>query len=152
MANTITYAPGTPRREDQGYVHLIIIHPVTGDRHDTGMWEDKDGGQVKAKEVKHRLGGMGPEVSLGGRKSVGTITLQRVAYLEDKPLAGVMRSVCGAADFSAGVQVQDGNGVPFGDPDVFTGKFLEFNDPKISANTDAAAMLEVVLSPNETIA
>lgn len=117
-------------------------------------WEKFDGGDTKAKEVKNKPGKMGKEVSLGGPKSVTTITVSRAGRLNDKPLQKRLRAKTGDATALVTETTLDRNGAVYSGADAsetFSGVLIEVNRPTMDSNATAATRLELVISPNEDV-
>lgn len=66
----------TGTRVDTWLVHLAI------DNRFLGTWDTFSGGEVDSEEAKYRPGGMSREISLGGRQTVGNVTISR--YWDDQ--------------------------------------------------------------------
>jgi hypothetical protein len=59
-------------RQDQFALSLNV------NGHDCGYWDKKTGGELDSDETKYYAGAMDTSLSLGGRRTPGNITLQRL--------------------------------------------------------------------------
>jgi hypothetical protein len=50
---------------------------VSIDGRDFGVWRAREGGEGDSEEIKMRLGGMGPQVSLGGAQTMENVTVRK---------------------------------------------------------------------------
>lgn len=125
-----------PTRED--------THNVTAsvDGRDLGLFDQKSGGEIDSEEQKYNPGGMIGEISLGGRRTIGNVTIERYYdALRDHPLVPWLASRVGAARGVIGVTPRDAYGIVQGDPITYAGTLKTVSPPDIdSTGTDAAKM------------
>jgi hypothetical protein len=60
-----------PVRED------TVLVTVSVDDRDLGIFDQKTGGEIDSEESKYNPGGMVGEISLGGRRTIGNVTVER---------------------------------------------------------------------------
>src|SRR3954468_15769537 len=100
-----------PTREDTWLISLSI------DGRDLEVWDRWSGGEIDSDESKYRPGGLASEISLGGTRTVGNITLGRnYDTLRDHPMLPWLVSRVGAGRCVIGRQPLDFNAVPQGSP------------------------------------
>jgi hypothetical protein len=109
-----------------------------------GTFDTKTGGDAQAKGNKHRPGGMGPEKSYVSLPSYSDMKLTRVYELaRDHELVRLLFGKAGIVRASVTEQPLDANGVPFGNPLVYTGRFLGINPGDDDSTSEAPKMLEL---------
>ena len=120
---------------------------VTVDGEKLGTWSKCTGGATSAQDTKFRPGGTEGEVGLGGPRSVENVTVER-GYdpARDHSLIKRLRSKVGYARAVAVKQPLDKAGVPYGDPDVFSGTLLKASDPDYDSTSASAAMAVLEIS------
>lgn len=132
---------GRPSRQDTYSVH------VTVNGQDFGIWDKMSGGEVDSEETKYKPGGMEPELSLGGSKSVGNITISRIYDLDrDHSQVKFLMNRAGTADVTVTKQPLDVNAVPFGAPLVYSGKLKQVTAPEVDSTSSDPGMIELEIS------
>src|SRR5262245_3290209 len=140
MANT------APTREDTWLVSLSI------DGRDLEVWDTLDGGEIDSEEAKYRPGGMAAEISLGGTRTVGNITLGRnYDYLRDHPLMQWLVDRVGFGRCTIGRQPLDPNRVPQGSPTRYTGTLKTVTPPAIDSMSNDPAKIELEITIDGTV-
>jgi hypothetical protein len=125
-------------REDQ-YAVSVRVGPYV-----LGIFDSFDGGEVDSEETKHRPGGMQRQKSLGGPVSVGNVTVSRNYELErDHNMVPLLEPLVGKADMVVTKQPLDVNGIAYGKPLTYSGKFKQLNPPNHDSNSSDAAMIEL---------
>jgi len=120
-----------------------------GETRSLGTWDTWSGGGVTADNTKHRRGGMGPQVAVGGPKTIDDVTISRDYDLQrDNPNAHWLSSAVGRAWVTAKKQYLDMDGYDFGDPIVITGVLIGYNEPESDSDSSDVAMVELVINPN----
>jgi len=66
-----------PTRRDTFRVTVEVRDPKGG-IHKLGVWDKRSGGEVDTDIYKYKPGGMAPQVSLGGSKTIGDLTISRL--------------------------------------------------------------------------
>lgn len=132
-------------RQDQ--YQVMVVLELDGTRLDTGIWDTMSGGEVDSEETKYRPGGMGDEITLGGMRSVGNVTVSRLYDLSrDHSRIGTLLRWAGKANATVSKQPLTVNKVAFGKPIVYTGKLKAVTPPEHDSNSNDAGMLEMEIS------
>lgn len=127
-----------PTRED---THLI---GATVDGRDLGVWDTFSGGEVDSEESLYRPGAMGPPISLGGRQTVGNVTISRYYdVLRDHPLYKWLCQRAGRARGSVYWVPLQINGASGGAPVVYQGTFKRVEHGELDSMGTDAAMVEL---------
>lgn len=135
-----------PTREDTWLVSLSV------DGRDLEVWDTVSGGEIDSEESKYRPGGMAAEISLGGTRTVGNITLGRnYDFLRDHPLLPWLVSRVGAGRCAIGRQPLDINGVPQGSPTRYTGTLKTVSPPDIDSMSNDPSMVELEITIDGTV-
>ena len=130
-----------PSRQDTYSVAVAI------DGIDYGVWDKMSGGEVDSEETKYKPGGMAPELSLGGSKSVGNITISRIYDLDrDHSQVKSLMNKAGTGDVTVTKQPLDVNAVPHGAPLVYTGKLKQVTAPEVDSKSSDPGMIELEIS------
>ena len=109
-----------------------------------GNFDTFSGGDVTAAAVKHRPGGMGPEITYNSLPSYSDVTVGRVYETQrDHQLIGQLHNLAGRAMATVTLQPLDDNGTPWGEPRIYQGRFLTVKDGKADSNSNAARMYEL---------
>lgn len=136
----------SPTREDSWLISLSL------DGRDLETWDTFSGGEVDSDESKYRPGGMAAEVSLGGTRTIGEITLGReYDYLRDHPIVTWLISRVGSGRGIIGRQPLDTNGIPQGNPTTYTGTLKTVTLPDIDSMSNDPALIELAFTPDGTI-
>ena len=141
-----------PTREDT-WLLTLTVDDANGTDVDLGIWDTFSGGEGDSEESKYSPGGMMPEISLGGRQTLGNITLGR--YLDrtrDWPNLKWLYSRRGKGRCVVGATPLDFNGARGGDPLVYTGTLKAVNMPDLDSTGGDAAILEVEITVDGTVA
>jgi len=127
---------------------------------DLGIWDTWEGGGITAENTKHRRGGMGKQVAIGGATTIDDVTISRdydltrdhLGVWGDAPdLAHWLSEAVGRAKVTASKQYLDEEGVGFGSPIVITGILIGYNQPASDSDSSDIAMVEIVINPNGTV-
>jgi len=127
-------------RQDQHAISLLV------DGEDYGIWDKRTGGNRTADSTKYRPGRMGPPRSLGGWADTENNTLERLFDLSrdhESGLARNLRTRVGKARCVISDQPLDINGVPVGQPDVYTGTLVGYMPPEKDSESNDAALVGV---------
>lgn len=139
-------ATTAPTREDTWLISLSI------DGRDLEVWDKISGGEVDSEESKYRPGGMAAEISLGGTRTIGEITISReYDRLRDHPLLSWLFNRVGAGRCVIGRQPLDYNGAPSGNPTTYTGTLKTVTPPDVDSMSNDPALLELAVTPDGTI-
>lgn len=128
--------PPAPTREDTWLVTCAV------DGRDLGIFDTVSGGEIDSEEAKYRPGGMAPEISLGGSRTIGNITVGRyLDTLRDWPIIKWLAARTGSGRGTIGITPLTLNGERAGEPLVYGGTLKTVTRPDIdSTGTDAAIM------------
>lgn len=110
---------------------------------DCGKWDTFDGGETDSEEAKFRPGGMDQEISLGGRQTLGNVTLSR--HHDDWLRESVkwLRAQCGRARITIGRVPLDTYGVQLGPVEWLGGTIKRCSPPSHDSMGGDASMVEV---------
>jgi hypothetical protein len=135
-----------PTREDTWLVSLSI------DGRDLEVWDTLDGGEIDSEESKYRPGGMAAEISLGGTRTVGNITLGRnYDFLRDHPLLPWLIGRVGSGRAVIGRQPLNINRVPQGAPTRYTGTLKTVTPPGVDSMSNDPALIEIEITIDGTV-
>src|SRR6185312_5528181 len=127
-----------PTREDTWVVTLTV------DGIPQGVFDTKTGGEVDSEETKYPPGGMLREISLGGRRTIGNITLTRYCdRVRDWPNIKWLCDRVGAARVSIGQTPLDFAGAPGGKQLGYTGTLKKCQPPEPDSTGNDASKLEL---------
>lgn len=119
---------------------------------DLGVWDKMTGGEIDSEEQKYAPGAMGPPISLGGRVTMGNVTLERLYVLErDNPIEHALAAAVGTATVTVSKQPLDTNKVPFGRPLVYSGILKKCEPPDHDSDKSDPAILHLEFVPTGTI-
>jgi hypothetical protein len=126
---------------------------ATVDGRDYGFWLAREGGQGDSEETKLRLGGMGPQVSLGGAQTMDNITLRQIydadGIGQDLPWLMGRR---GKATVVCVTQPLDEDGNVHGKPFTYTGTLKAVTPPPYDAQGNDPAYIELEVATDGTVA
>lgn len=132
-------------RQDQYNVTASV--KIGSETKDLGTFDSFDGGEVDSEETKYYPGGMAPQVSLGGRRSVGNVTIARLYVLtRDHPLMGWLLKGVGKADVTVTKDSLTVDEESIGDPLVYTGKLKSITPPTHDSESSDAATWQMEIS------
>lgn len=114
-----------------------------------GTWITKTGGQVEADGQKIRLGGMGPEVAVGGPSSRENVTVSRAFddYMAVK--YKTLETKNGWASMSVTHTPLKIDKTPLGDSITYTGILNRVTVPEVDDNAAEVSFIELELLANE---
>lgn len=134
-----------PTRQDQYDVTASVTYG--GTTHDLGTFDTFSGGEADSEETKYNPGGLAEQLSLGGRRTVGNVTVGRIYDLaRDHPLMGWLLAVAGRADLTVVKTPLNPDGVAVPSPLVYRGKLKAVSPPEHDSNSNDAATWEMELS------
>lgn len=110
---------------------------------DLGIFEDRTGGEGDSAETRYALGGMGGEISLGGRQTLTNVVLTCLYDTARQARLHWLYGRCGKGRVVITEQPLDDEENVSGDPIVWTGTLKRVKPPDRSAGSDAAATLEL---------
>ena len=131
-------------RRDEFIVTLTIDGISYGSTNEAYYWATKTGGEFDSDTIRTRPGGMQPEISLGGTRTMGNITLSRPYSDRDHGRVDKLKNSVGKAKCHVAQYNTDGDGNPWGEPVIWTGILKRVSLPDYDANATAdAATIEV---------
>jgi len=123
-----------------------------GTKLDMGIFDTWEGANITADNTKHRRGGMGPQVAIGGPVTIEDLTISRDYDLaRDNPNAHWLSGAVGRASVVATKQYLDSDAVAYGRPIIITGVLIGYNEPNADSDSGDVAMLEIVINPNGAV-
>lgn len=132
-------------REDTYEVTLTI------DGENFGIWDTISGGAITSNELKYSPGGMRPQRSLGGRKTVENVTIARLHDEEVQAMMPSLEDKVGNGRCVATKQLLTPRGAPVGSPLVYTGTLQSVSPPDHDSESDDAGRLEIEVSTDGTV-
>lgn len=117
-----------------------------------GVWDTLDGGESDSNETKYKPGGMQPEVSLGGSRSIGNLTLARLLSRQDWDFMHQAMSNTGNWKCTVARQPLDTDGNPFGRPLTYRGTLKTVTPGATDSNSSDAQTWEIVVSTEGSVA
>jgi hypothetical protein len=136
-------------REDQYNVTASVAYKINGrlQTKDLGTFDTFDGGEIDSEETKFHPGGLGQQISLGGRRNVGNVTIGRLYDLSrDHPNMGWLAGGVGKAEVVVTKTSLDVDGNAFGRPLVYRGKLKQLTPPSHDSESSDAALYELEIS------
>jgi hypothetical protein len=141
-----------PTRADTWQITFSVEHPHNpGQMINYGVWDKKTGGGVDSEERVYHPGGMAPPISLGGRKSTGQVTLQRLYRLgRDHENIQQLVDAVGISRIVISQHPMDTHGNIYGRPIVYVGTLKTLNVPDHDSEGNDPAMVEAVCTIDAT--
>lgn len=132
-------------REDQYNVTVSVEYG--GNVQDLGTFDSFDGGEVDSEETKYWPGGLGQQLSLGGRRSVGNVTVGRLYDLtRDHPIMGWLMGGVGKADVTVTKTSLTIDSVAIAAPLIYKGKLKTLTPPGHDSESNNAAVFTMEVS------
>lgn len=132
-------------REDQYNVTVSVSYG--GDTVDLGTFDTFDGGEIDSEETKYWPGGMGQQISLGGRRTVGNVTVGRLYDLaRDHPKIGWVMGGVGKAVVTVTKTSLDIDGIARPNPLVYNGTLKSVTPPSHDSESSDAAQWEMEIT------
>jgi len=132
-------------REDQYNVTVAVSYG--GETRSLGTFDGLTGGEVDSEETKFWPGGLGQQISLGGRRSVANVTVSRLYDLaRDHPTMGWLFGGVGKADVTVTKTSITVDGVATGRSLVYKGKLKSVSPPDHDSESSDAALFEMEIS------
>ncbi len=140
-------------REDQARVTVFVEKKVNGawvpwpGLGNLGVWENRTGGGGDSEETKHREGGMGIYVSLGGPQTIDNVTVaRRYDLVRDSPIVAELYRARGKARVTVVEQDLDEFGVADGATHTWSGKLKSVAKGDSNANSTDVRMITCEIS------
>jgi len=131
---------------------ITVSITYKGETRDLGVFDTWEGANVTADNTKHRRGGMGPQVAIGGPVTIEDLTISRDYDLaRDNKNAHWLSSAVGRARVVATKHYLDSDGVGYGKPIIITGILIGYNEPNSDSDSGDIAMYELVVNPDGAV-
>lgn len=126
-----------------------VVVRYKNETRDFGIFDTWEGGNVTADNTKHRRGGMGVQVAIGGPVTIEDVTISRDYDLaRDNRHAHWLSKAVGRARVVATKHYLDADGDGYGSPIVITGVLIGYNEPNSDSDSSDVAMYELVINPD----
>lgn len=127
-----------PTREDT-WICTLVLNNL-----DEGVWDKKEGGEADSEELKYPPGGMVDEISMGGHKTYGNVTISRFCdWGRDWPKVPGWMAMAGSVRGTIGQQPCDINKNPQGKPLVMGGTLKRVLPPEPDSTGTSEARIEM---------
>jgi hypothetical protein len=135
---------GGPTRQDTWECNVWVAGRKLGKE----GWDKRSGGELDSEEYKFSPGAMAPSVSLGGRKTIGNITVSRLYRLvrDHQNLLQFLYNHVGKASMTVSQQPLDIDGNTFGKPIVWHGTLKRVTVPEMDSEGSDAALIELEMT------
>lgn len=137
-----------PTRQDTYAVSVTIFRPDNPSVPIIkGIWDKMSGGEIDSDERKYSPGAMAPPVSLGGRKTVSNVVVQRLYRLgRDHDALQSMMNAVGKSKVTVSKQPLDLDGNVYGNPLVYNGTLKRVAPPEIDSESSEAGIIEIEIT------
>lgn len=109
-----------------------------------GIWDKKTGGEIDSDDQKYYPGGMVPPIMLGGRRTTGNVTLQRIYdRVDDHNKINTILAAAGKGTVSISQRPMDIDGNPVGKSITYGGVLKRVQVPDVDSESSTAAMIEM---------
>jgi hypothetical protein len=116
-----------------------------------GIWDKFAGGAITSAELKYRPGGMRPQRSLGGTKTVENVTLSRLHDEEVQAMIPALEELVGNGSCVVTKQLLSPRGAPIGSPIVYTGTLQSLTPPDHDSEGEDAGLTEIEISTDGAV-
>lgn len=139
---------GGPTRQDTYTVTVTVFRPDNpAVAMIKGVWDKMSGGEIDSEESKYHPGGMGDPVSLGGRKTVGNVTVQRLYRLgRDHDALQSLINAVGKSKVTVAKQPMDIDANVYGDPIVYNGTLKRVSPPDVDSEGSDGGIIELEIT------
>lgn len=112
-----------------------------------GTFDTFEGGEIDSEETKYWPGGLAAQISLGGRRSIGNVTVGKLYdHTADHPNMGKIAGLVGKNEVvitKTSLTIED---VAIAKPMVYTGKLKALTPPSHDSESTDAATWELEIS------
>ena len=130
--------PASPTREDTWLITCSV------DGRDLGVFDTLSGGELDSEESKYKPGGMAQEISLGGTRTYGNLTITRYCdRVRDWPLIKWLAGRVGAGRGAIGATPLTAFGERAGEPLTYGGTLKVVTPPEVDSTGGDAAMISL---------
>jgi hypothetical protein len=135
-------------RQDQYSVTLTVRYNIGGASQVRSFTMDGfEGGEVDSEDTKFYPGGLAEQISLGGRRTVGNVTVSKLYdTVTDHPNMGWLMGGVGKADCTVVKALLNVDGASVGNVLTYTGKLKRVEPPAFDSESTDAGMWEVEVS------
>jgi hypothetical protein len=127
-----------PTREDTWLVSVTVGTTALG------TFDQFSGGEVDSEEALYSPGGMAAQISLGGRRTIGNVTVSRYCDRAlDWPIIKWLTAQVGVARCTIGYTPLDPSGAVGGAPLTYGGTLKTVKPPESDSTGNDAAQLEL---------
>lgn len=136
-------------REDQYNVTVTVTRNIAGQvvRKSLGTFDKMSGGEVDSETSTFWPGGMGEQISLGGRRTVGNVTVERLYDLaRDHGQIGWLMDGAGTADVTVTKTSLDQDKIAYGRPLVYNGKLKAVTPTEPDSESSDAALFSLEIA------
>lgn len=116
-----------------------------------GIWDKFSGGAITSAELKYRPGGMRPQRSLGGTKTVENVTLSRLHDEVVQAMISELEDMVGNGSCVVSKQLLTPRGAPIGSPLVYTGTLQNLTPPDHDSEGEGAGLTEIEISTDGAV-
>lgn len=128
-------------RQDQ----YAITLKVAGQ--EMGFWDKKTGGELDSDETKYYAGAMDTSLSLGGRRTPGNITLQRLFGPQDVGWLSNLYKAVGRGEAVVSQNPLDKDGNSWGSGKItWNGTLKRVSAPDVDSEGTGASLIEVEIT------
>ena len=138
---------GTIYRKQQFFIQVS----VPGVTIDSQSWDKASGGGIAPTMVKYAMGGMAPNVAIGGRRERADITVDRAWDDTLISAALALDKASGNTPCTVAITPLKARGKTAGKPLIRTGILGPVTWPEADSSSSDAAMLQISVSLNEAI-
>ena len=131
---------------------VTVTVTYKGETRDLGVFDTWEGANVTADNTKHRRGGMGPQVAVGGATTIEDLTVTRDYDLDrDHGDAHWLSTAVGRKRVTAQKTYLDNNKIAFEPPIVITSILIGYDQPDGDSDSSDVAMVGLVINPDGAV-
>ena len=130
-------------RQDTWIIRCVLTTP-TGGTVNLGVFDKKSGSELDSDDIKYYPGGMVPPISLGGKRTTGNVTLQRLYdRIDDHDKINTLFTAVGKGQVKIAQRPMDPDGHEYGKSIQYVGTLKRVQTPDTDSESTSAAMLEI---------
>jgi len=132
-----------PTRQDTWNIG-VNIEDAQGVMQSWGLWDKKTGGELDSDSTTYYPGGMRAQIDLGGRKTAGNLTLQKLYdIVYDHERIGQLLERVGRAKVNVHQRPLDIDGNPAVKAVNWNGRLKRVSLPDVDSESSTAALVEI---------
>lgn len=136
--------PRTAGTRQDTWIIRCILTTETGSSVNLGVFDKKSGGELDSDDIKYYPGGMVPPISLGGKRTTGNVTLQRLYdRIDDHDKINTLFLAAGKGQIKIAQRPMDPDGHEYGKSIQYVGTLKRVSVPETDSESTSAAMLEI---------